>query len=167
MRDKIWASLCNMQFKEYYIDFQINMFQKYDRNINIFLAFTSSTSIAAWAMWKDYAFVWALIIAISQIITVIKPYFPYYKYVKELNIKYARIGNINIEFEKLWDSLKREKLTEDEASEIYYKLKKECNDILKFSDETVFSHTKTIEKKANECMSNFLEANYGINPIKQ
>lgn len=47
--------------------------------------------------------------------TVIKPYFPYYKYVKELNGKSLRVDNLNIEFEKLWDKLQAGKLTEDEA----------------------------------------------------
>lgn len=162
MTNKIWAILCNMQFKAYYIDFQVTLFQKYDRNINIFLAFASSTSIAAWAIWKEYDMLWAVIIATSQIITVIKPYFPFYKYVKELNLKYTRLVNINVDIEKLWDSYSHNQITNAEASSLYYSLKKDCNEILKFSDDSVFGQSKKIEKKANECTKNYLETNYSV-----
>ena len=101
MRDKIWATLNDIKYKGYLLGFVINKFQKWDRNVNIFLAIASSTSIAAWAVWKINPMIWGAIIALSQVLTVIKPYFPYFKYVKELNVKSVKVDLLNIEFEKM------------------------------------------------------------------
>ena len=162
MREKIWAALVNLRYKGYLIDLLVNAFQRWDRNINIFLALTSSGSIAAWAIWKKYEITWGIIIAMSQIVTVIKPYFPYYKYVKELNAKSLKIENLNIEFERLWDKLQRGKLDEDQAADIYYSLQKEGNEYFNFNDETVFLVTKKMKLKANVSMKLFLKSNYNI-----
>lgn len=62
------------------------LFEKYqhgDRFVNVLLDIASSGSIAAWAVWKSAPMVWGGIIAGSQLVTAIKPYFPYFKYVKE------------------------------------------------------------------------------------
>lgn len=47
--------------------------------LNGFLAVTSSSSIAAWAIWQKHPMVWAGIIAASQVVTSIKPFLPYRK----------------------------------------------------------------------------------------
>jgi len=162
MKNKIWSTLVNVKYKGYIIGLLADAFQKWDRTINIFIALTSSGSIAAWAIWKKYEIVWGLIIAASQVITVLKPYFPYYKYVKELNGKNLRINNLNIEFEKLWDKVQLGKIGEDEASDKYFELKKEFNEIMHFGDDTIFVVTKDMEKKASESMKVFLKSDYNI-----
>lgn len=162
MNFKIWALLCNMKFKAYYLDFIVTRFQKYDRNINIFLAITSSTSIAAWAIWKDYEMIWAIIIAGSQVITAIKPFFPFNKYVKELNLKSTRLHNVNVDIEKLWDNYSNGEISNSKASTLYYSIVKDCNEILKFNDESVFGQSKSIEQKANDCTKNYLETYYNV-----
>ncbi|MGR4864605.1 hypothetical protein [Caulobacter sp. LARHSG274] len=48
-----------------------------DRWLNILSAVASSTSIGAWAVWRDHAIVWAVIIAASQVLTAIRAYLPY------------------------------------------------------------------------------------------
>ena len=48
-----------------------------DRWLNILSAVASSTSIGAWAVWRDHAIIWALIIAASQVLTAIRAYLPY------------------------------------------------------------------------------------------
>jgi hypothetical protein len=162
MREQIWAFLNDTKFKGYCLTFLVNKFQKWDRNINIFLAIASSTSIAAWAIWKVNPLIWAAIIAASQVLTVIKPYFPYFKYVKELNAKSFRVDLLNIEFERLWYKLQNKKITEDEAVEIYFDLRKHTTEIFNFGDDTIFDVKKDIEQKANERMKVFLKNNYGI-----
>jgi hypothetical protein len=130
--------------------------------MNVFLAIVSSTSIAAWAIWKVTPIIWASIIAVSQVLTVAKPYFPYFKYVKEFNLKCIRLEIINIEFERLWYKLQNKKITEDIADDLYFDLRKQTSEILNFSDDTIFKVTSMIEKKANESMKYFLQTNYEI-----
>jgi hypothetical protein len=162
MRNKIWSALVNAKYKGYVIGLLTDLFQKRDRAMNIFLALTSSGSIAAWAIWDKYGMIWALIIAISQVVTVLKPYFPYYKYVKELNGKRLKIDDLNIDFEKLWDKIQTEKIREDEASEIYFELKKKFNEIMHFGDDAVFTASKEIQRKASDATRLFLKNDYNI-----
>jgi hypothetical protein len=48
-----------------------------DKAINIFFAVTSSSSIAGWAIWREFTWICAAIIAGSQVVTAIKPFLPY------------------------------------------------------------------------------------------
>lgn len=154
--------LCDTKFKTYCLGFLVSKFQCWDRNINIFLAITSSGSIAAWAIWELYPMLWATIIAISQVLTAIKPYFPFFKYVKELNAKNYKMELINIDIERLWYKLSKRNISEEEAEEQYFDLRRQIGELLNFGDDAVYKATKKIEQKANERMKIFLKNNYGI-----
>lgn len=162
MRDQIWTTLCNVRFKSFCLGFLLKKYQKWDRNINVFLAVASSGSIAAWAIWKTSPMIWAIIIAISQVMTVIKPFFPYFKYVKEFNHKCSRMDLLNIEFERLWHKLQNKKINEDEAEEKYFDLRKQMTELFTFGDDTVFDVGGNIEQRANERMKTFLKSNYQL-----
>ncbi len=42
------------------------------------------SSIAAWEIWQEYQMVWAVIIALSQVITAIKPFLPFRQRLKPI-----------------------------------------------------------------------------------
>lgn len=160
MTNKIWAMLCDMKFKTFILSSLVDKFQKWERNVNIVLAVTSSSSIAAQAIWNVYPFLWSGIIAGSQVLTVVKPYIPYFKYVTELNAKLARMENVNIEIEKLWYKLQNGKLSSDATAEAYFDLKTQITDILNFGNDTIFTTDKRIIDKANVKMKIFLKKDY-------
>ncbi len=162
MRVQIWASLCDFKFKAYLISILVNKYQKWDRNINIFIAFAASSSIASWAIWQKYDLVWSLIIVASQVINVIKPYIPYFKFVKELNLRSQKLDILTIEYEQLWYQFNNRKISEDEAAKMYFDLKKRISELLNFGDDILFHTSKRNEKKANEKMKNYLKTNYNI-----
>ncbi len=162
METKIWSLLNNIKFKGYCLGFVVERFQKWDRNINIFLALASSGSIAGWAIWNNYPIVWGSIIASSQVLTVIKPYFPYFKFVKELNKKCYQVDNLSIETERLWYDFRNESIEENIIAERYFDLKKQLTEIFTFGDDTIFNVTKKIENKADECMKTYLKNEYDI-----
>lgn len=162
IRGKVWATLVNVKFKGYLLGYLVEHFQKWDRGVNIFLAVASSGSIAAWAVWQEVPMLWAGIIALSQVVNVIKPYFPYYKYVKELNAKCLRCDSMNIEFERLWGKMQSGKITDEAAEEAYYDLRKQMVELFNFGDDTIFDVGDKMEGKANKRMKIFFESNYGV-----
>jgi len=162
MRKQIWAELCNLRFKGYCLRFLTIKFQKWDRNVNIFLAISSSGSIAAWAIWESTTLIWGAVIAFSQVITVVKPYFPYFRYTKEINSKTIKIEVLNIEFERLWYKIENKKINEEEAAELYFTYQKEIAEILNFDDDTLFKIDSKIKQKANAKMKIYLRNNHGI-----
>lgn len=162
MRNKIWASFCNIKFQSYLLGILIDKYQKLDRNINIFLALTTSSSVASWAIWQKYHLLWSIIILVSQVIQVVKPYFPYFKFVKELNIVNQKVGLIAIDFEKLWYKFDSKKISEQDASEEYFALKKMISEAFNFGEDVLLSTSKSNVNKANQRMKIFLKSNYNI-----
>lgn len=165
MREQIWNQLFDAKFKSYCISLKIDALQKLDRDINVYVALASSGSIAAWAIWKDFPLLWAIIIAASQVFTVVKPYFPYNKYIKELNAKCSKIDNVVIDLEQLWYKLQNQKITIDEASNDYFLIRRQINEILIFSDDIIFTIGEDIEKKANARMAVYSKNTFGVSLI--
>jgi hypothetical protein len=160
--DNIWATLCNMKYKSFLFGLLVHKYQKLDRNVNIFLALASSGSIAAWAVWQNYPILWSSIIALSQVITTIKPYFPYNKIAKELNNRNLKIDILNNEYARFWNKIQRGKLIEDTIEQYYFDFNKTYTEILNFPEDLVFDTSKESEKEANLKMKTFLKSFYGI-----
>lgn len=160
IRDQVWTHLCNTVFKQHQCDLMVSHFQKRELYINIFLAVASSSSIAAWIIWEQLAIIWGAIIAFSQVLTVVRPYLPYYKYIKEFNIKSVRFANLQVDFEKLWYKMQLKKVDEDKAEETFFELKKQFIEIENFGDDTYFEVTNKIQHNASLFVANYLKTNY-------
>lgn len=160
--DRIWATFCNMKYKGFLLELLVSKYQKLDRNVNIFLAIASSGSIAVWAVWQQYPLIWSSIIALSQFVTAVKPYFPYSKIAKELNTRSIKLDLLNVEFERFWNKVQRGKLTEDMIEQQYFDHTKTYAEILKFPDDIIFDTSKDMEEKGNQNMKNYLKTHYGV-----
>jgi hypothetical protein len=158
----LWNQMQNSKFKEFYIDLLLEKYQKRERTINIFLLLVTSSSISAWAIWQRpyLAWLWAAIIALSQIISLIKPYLNYAKYAKELNEKHFLIQTLNVEYEKLWVSFKFEKISTESAFEKAFELKNTLTKGMNFSDDIIISENKEIQAKAKEKVAIYLKTNF-------
>lgn len=154
--------LCDMKFKSFIFGLLVTKYQRRDRNVNIFLALASSGSIAAWAVWKEYPLLWSSIIALSQVVMTIKPYFPYHKVIKELNSRCLKLNLLNIETERIWNKIQRGKLTDDNIEQYYYDYNKTYAELLNFPDDLVFVTSREIEAKAEDKLKNYLKSFYGI-----
>lgn len=157
---KTWNLIENTKYKEFWIAEKAKEYKKKERNINIFLAVTSASSISSWVIWKEYAFIWASIIAISQLIQVIKPLFPFNSYIQELQNKEVLLGSINLELEKLWYKLQYDKITEKAMEREFFKIKEKINEALKFRDDIIFEETPSLESKATDKVQTFLKVTY-------
>jgi hypothetical protein len=94
-----------------------------DRNLNIFSAVASSASIGGWVIWKDYATVWAAIIAISQILTVIRPHLPYRTRLKSLAALCVDLEALSLVAETDWFKVSRGTIEEAEIHALTMALK--------------------------------------------
>jgi len=155
--DNIWATYCNMKYKGYLLELLVEKYQRLDRNVNIFLALASSGSIAAWAVWKTNPLIWSAIIATSQVITTIKPYFPYNRITKELNSRSLKLNLLNNEYARLWNKVQRGKLTEDALEQYYFDYNNSFTEILNLPEDLVFGISNEIKQKAEAQTKSFLK----------
>lgn len=98
----------------FYISEYIQSCEIWNWRINIFLALVSSSSIGAWAVWQELKIVWAVFIALSQVITAIKPLLRGEKRLKFLYPLRRELELIYLEIEKEWYNVSEGLLTEQE-----------------------------------------------------
>jgi hypothetical protein len=162
VKTQIWATLCDVRFKSYLLSILVNKYQRWDRNINIFIALASSSSIATWIIWDKYQLLWSTIIVASQVLTVIKPYFPYFKYIRELNQRSHKMDSLSIDLEKLWHDFQVKTLKQSEVKKQYFNFKKTISEALNFGDDIIFSTSSKDINNANLKMKVYLKNNYNI-----
>lgn len=122
-QQKYWNQLKELKVHVFYLQIYAVKQQRNDHCINIFLAITSSASIAAWAIWKDFQFIWACIIAASQVITAVKPLLPYKKRLVALSALGDEISKLSLASERDWFSVAEGKWTEEQIHSKWADLK--------------------------------------------
>ena len=125
MQEKYWKYMVQIKAWIFYLDVYTEDSYRWDRIINIVVAIASSTSIAAWAIWQKYSFVWSIIIAISQVLTTIKGFLPYSKRLKMLVPFMEDLKFLYNKIEYNWFKVASGDLSEDEINELLYSLKEE------------------------------------------
>lgn len=142
IRDKIWYLLVDSKTNEKYSSLVVKKYQIYDLILNIFLALTTSSSIAAWAIWNKFSALWILIIGLSQVLMIIKPYFLFPKYIKVFNEKSIRWQQMTVELEQLWFELNEGNIKDKEASKTFFEFKRHILTFDNISEELIFFHHK-------------------------
>jgi hypothetical protein len=100
----------------------------WDKSTNVFLAITSSGSIAAWAIWKDLIFLWPSLIALSQVITAVKPFMPFKHRLKVLVDLCNQLQITTLAMKQDWYSVAEGKLTEEEIHDLTVKYRAQSVD---------------------------------------
>ena len=133
----------------------------WDKTINIFLAITSSSSIAAWAIWQKHQIIWAIIIASSQVVTAIKPFLPFKKRLTAICDMNDKIQEISLECEKEWFSVAEGELTDKEIHDLCIELRnKALTAERKYLKNVILPNNKKILKNAEIEADRYLTNNY-------
>lgn len=123
MRNRLWDNLQNAKFKSNYLSKVSKRSNSWGNYHSFFLAFASASSITAWTIWNDIPNVWAAIVAASQLLHIAKPYLPYLKLDRDFFEMGYQYDKLYLSYEKLWFQFEKEKMTEDETEEQFYKLR--------------------------------------------
>ncbi len=93
-------------------------------SVDTIKAVASSASIAAWAVWKEHAFIWAAIIAISQVVEALKDVFPMTKKLKAASEHTIQLESLFIDAQLEWENIFTGRYTDDEIMNRWHKLMK-------------------------------------------
>ncbi|MCP4662295.1 MAG: hypothetical protein GY856_43395 [bacterium] len=94
-QQRFWKELIELRGRVFYFQLYHIATERVDNALKIFLAIAANGSIAAWAVWSKAPMLWAGIVALAQLITVVKEYLPYQRRSK-------RLGNLISEFERIY-----------------------------------------------------------------
>lgn len=152
IREKIWYFLLDAKTNEKYSSLIVKKYQILDLWTNVFLAFTTSSSIAAWTIWDKYTSVWILIIGISQVVVITKPYFLFPKYINVFGEKCVHWQNLSVQLEKLWHELENEYIDEKQASLSFFDFRERSLVFDNTPEDIIFfDHKKQLKKAEKEC----------------
>ncbi len=127
----------------FYITEYIQYYERIDFYVNIVLAIASNTSIGAWAIWQTLNMLWGIIIALSQIITAIKPFLPFKKTLTFLYPLRNKLELLALEIEQEWFKVSQGKLTEEEIHNLTCKFKSQKTEI----EHEIFKNKSLPENK--------------------
>ena len=122
-QQRYWNLLKELKVHVIYLQEYEAHSEKWDKGINIFLAITSSSSVAAWAVWLEYQLFWASIIMLSQLVAAVKPLLPFKQRLKSLGLLNNDIQKISLECEKRWYDVSEGVLSVKEIHDLYIDLK--------------------------------------------
>ena len=160
MEDRIWTNLANIKFKCIYTSKVSTRSYHLGNFYSIFLAITSATSVATWAIWQIYPFVWASIVAISQVLHVVKPHIPFIKNDKEFIEQSLLFEALYLDYEKLWFDNFKVSRDNDEIEKQFYDLRRQEHDINTRFKHVVCPNFKNLIKSSDIETNNFLNSNY-------
>ncbi len=128
---RYWNEMTQLKAHIFYLSYHCRRADRVDFWIKCVTAVASSSSIAGWVIWQSYGFVWALIIAVSQVITATKQYLPYESRSKETNDASKDLENLFIRAESDWYYVAEGSLSDEDIHKKMIVLKKGKADIVR------------------------------------
>ncbi|UZS00216.1 hypothetical protein [Chondrinema litorale] len=151
MREKLWYFLVDSKTNQLYSNQILKKYQKFDLYLNVFLVIAASSSIGAWVIWQKLPYLWAVILGVSQLFTIIKPYLLFQKYIKVFSEKSLQWQYLTIDLEEFWYNINYKKMDEDNVSHKFFELKKKAVSFDNIPDDIIFfNHNKQLTKAEEE-----------------
>jgi len=154
MQLRYWNYMVQLKAWLFYLDGYSDESYRWQKRVDVFLAITSSSSIAAWVIWNKYSFVWAFLIAVSQVVTAIKPHLPF---AKRLELLCKASNQLQVLFNKAeynWYKVSNGELSEDQINDLLFDFKKQYTDTVdKTLDEASLpdkEHLRTVADTKTE-----------------
>ncbi|MBB3061770.1 hypothetical protein [Microbulbifer rhizosphaerae] len=157
-----WKEIYQLKTHIGFIEFQLEKAESVDRALKIVLAIASSSSIGAWVIWNHLSWVWAGIIAFSQVVSAVNPYLPYKSRIKAYSSLLHELEELMIQAEFKWHAIAEGKLTATEINKARFEIRSAKQKSLKKHIQTTISTNNSMHAKAEasatEYLSNFYPA---------
>ena len=158
-----WNQMIELKVAVEYIRLYRDDLGRWVTGLGTVKAIASSGSIAAWAIWREYAFVWGAIIAIAQVLDALKDVFPFTKTHKSASEHAIALGSIFIDAQLEWESIFSGRYTDDQIANRRHKLMKLQHEAERHSFPNGLSTRDALFKEAESEAKTYFESMYGIN----
>jgi hypothetical protein len=161
IQELFWKEFYHLKFQVNYIEQHLGKTELIDRSIKMFLAITSTGSIGAWVIWKNYALVWGFLIASSQVLNTIKSYLPYKDRLKSFSGLLTELDGISLYAELKWIDISSGLLTDDDVRKCLADIKtKKHVAVNKYVGNSIIPENSNFIDKANQVTSDYFESLY-------
>lgn len=161
MQERYWCHLIQLKFDEVYVSRYLQKSERCETRINAFLALVSAGSVSTWALWQKYDFVWAAIVMVSQILTVLKPYLPFKNRVAPLKAAGFAYEEIFLKAESKWHIVAEGQISEEKINDLLFELKSEqSKSWKKLAGDISLPDDKNLRRVADQTTGEYFLHNY-------
>jgi len=160
VQEQYWKEIYQLKTHIGFIELQLEKAERIERVLKIILAITSSSSIGAWVIWNHLSWLWAAIIAFSQVVTAINPYLPFKNRIKAYSSLLHELEELMIQAEFKWHSIAEGKLTATEINKARFEIRSTKQKSLKKYISTTIPSDSKLHAKAEECANDYLSNFY-------
>ena len=125
-------------------------------------AIASSGSIAGWVLWKQYAFIWATIIAASQVMDALKDVFPFTKTHNAASTHAISLSSMFIDAQLEWENIFAGKYTDEQIMTRRHRLMKLQHDAERNNFPEGLSVNEGLFAEAQLEAKEYFKAVYGV-----
>jgi len=150
IQEQYWKELHQLKAHICFIELLLEKAEKIDRFIKGIIAVSSSTSIGAWAIWNQYSWLWAGIIAFSQIVSAVNPFLPYSSRIKEYTALLNEFEEIMIQAEFKWHPIAEGQFTANKINKARFEIKVAKQKSLKKNIPTTIPIDNKLQEKAEK-----------------
>lgn len=121
MRKLAWKSILDADMNTRYWRYLTQRYVNWDRNIKIFLAVTSSGTVASWAIWNQIPYLWQILSGISALVAIISPIMNYQRVIDSTSDLSGKWWELMRQYETFWrrvESGKTNKTVEKEFTSV-------------------------------------------------
>lgn len=163
MRNRIWTELTqskhNIEFSSLYSYRQRFILRCFNMGV---LAF-SSAGIMGWKVWDNLPFIACILIATISLLRLLQPHLIMNeKQLKNLDDIHRFYADYYNKIENLWYDFETNRISEEQATITFYKLKKLETDINPIIAETIRSKPKGILKECKENSDEYFNQLFNI-----
>lgn len=157
-----WNKMVELKVAAAYICRYRDYLGKWVTRTGVVRAVASSSSIAAWVIWRDYAFVWGTIIAVSQVLDALKDVFPITRRYKAANEHAVALDSLFIDAQLEWESIFSGTYTDAQINTRLHKLRKLQHDAEYRSFKEGLPIRDDLFKQAQSEATAFFTNTYGV-----
>jgi len=129
MKNSVWRSMLDADMNVRYWKYLAQRYVNRDRGVKIFLALTSSGTVASWSIWNSIPLIWQILSALSLIIAVISPILNYQKVIESVSDLSGKWWELEKEYEIFWRRAQKD--IDDKLEGEYRNVKMKEYDLIK------------------------------------
>jgi len=157
-----WQEIIKLKVASLYICRYRDHLGRWVTGLGVLKAIASSVSIAAWAIWQKYSFIWGFVIAISQIADALKDVFPFAKKYKAAAQHAITLDVLFIDAQLEWDNIFSGKYTNDQISTRLHKLRRLEHDAERQNFPDGLARKPSLFDLAEQDAATYFSITYGV-----
>ncbi len=158
MREKIWYEFVHYKYGDEYLVLYIDRLRLLRKTTNMLVIIFSTSGIFSWKLWAFFPVLTSALIAIIQLFRLIEnqiiPNDKDLEQVALLRNMYHEYSNL---LEHLWIEYNRNELSEKEASDQFFNLRKTEQEIKALNNKINIQEISKLQVKAETITQNYLE----------